>query len=332
MIATSSPKRRSNRAAVCGVSPISGTSTITERPRSSARAAARRYTSVLPLPVTPWRSRLAPGWSKAASIRSTAAAWAAVSCGDVAAGADRVDLGAALDPRLLDRDEAARLEPAHGGVPDQRGRERAAGEPLERLALLRAEPLAAVERVTAGGGQRRAQGSPRARALARAGSRPRRQHERQPARGRRDVLLGGPQPEPDELGRHAALERLDRLDELLRRHLAALGGVDDDAEHAPAAERDHEHAAHAGLHPVRHPVVERAPEGPRLGERLDLRDHAAEATAVMRSTGQMASASLVQLVVGLLDRFLVGLAVARRRGGLVGRVLGASDVLVFSLF
>ena len=37
-----SPKRSSKRRAVCGVSAISGTSTIAERPGSSAAAAARR--------------------------------------------------------------------------------------------------------------------------------------------------------------------------------------------------------------------------------------------------------------------------------------------------
>ena len=37
-----SPKRSTKRPAVCGVSAISGTSTIAERPRSSAAATARR--------------------------------------------------------------------------------------------------------------------------------------------------------------------------------------------------------------------------------------------------------------------------------------------------
>src|SRR5256885_917593 len=43
MTATWSPKRSSKRPAVCGVSAISGTSTIAERPRASgARGPARR--------------------------------------------------------------------------------------------------------------------------------------------------------------------------------------------------------------------------------------------------------------------------------------------------
>ena len=42
MTATASPKRSTNRPAVWGVSAISGTRTIAERPRSSAVATARR--------------------------------------------------------------------------------------------------------------------------------------------------------------------------------------------------------------------------------------------------------------------------------------------------
>ena len=40
--ATVSPKRSTKRETICGVSPISGTSTIALSPRSSARATARR--------------------------------------------------------------------------------------------------------------------------------------------------------------------------------------------------------------------------------------------------------------------------------------------------
>ena len=51
--ATRSPKRARKRPSVCGVSAISGTSTIAPRPRASAASQARMYTSVLPLPVAP---------------------------------------------------------------------------------------------------------------------------------------------------------------------------------------------------------------------------------------------------------------------------------------
>ena len=47
-------KRTAKRRIICGVSAISGTSTIAPRPAASAASIAARYTSVLPLPVTPW--------------------------------------------------------------------------------------------------------------------------------------------------------------------------------------------------------------------------------------------------------------------------------------
>ena len=53
MTTTPALKRRSNRSTSCGVSAISGTSTSTWPPRANARAMTCRYTSVLPLPVTP---------------------------------------------------------------------------------------------------------------------------------------------------------------------------------------------------------------------------------------------------------------------------------------
>ena len=48
-----SPKRPRKRATVCGVSEISGTSTMAVRPWASTPSMACRYTSVLPDPVTP---------------------------------------------------------------------------------------------------------------------------------------------------------------------------------------------------------------------------------------------------------------------------------------
>ena len=45
--------RRRNRRIVCGVRLISGTSTIASRPCATTASIALRYTSVLPLPVTP---------------------------------------------------------------------------------------------------------------------------------------------------------------------------------------------------------------------------------------------------------------------------------------
>ena len=111
-----SPKRAWNRATVCGVSAISGTSTITPRPRSSVSAAARRYTSVLPEPVTPC-SR----WAPPARTDSSAAACACVSSttrsgAGLVRGARRRARGAIVtSPRASSRRSAARSTPAGPG-------------------------------------------------------------------------------------------------------------------------------------------------------------------------------------------------------------------------
>ena len=130
--ATSSPKRARKRATSCGVSAISGTSTIEPRPRSRAAAMARRYTSVLPLPVTPWRRNVRRAASRRARrSRSIAAVCAAVaSCGaSRAAGSreERVRRRLALAPpstspsprELLDR--RARVAPARPRAGDRLG-------------------------------------------------------------------------------------------------------------------------------------------------------------------------------------------------------------------
>src|ERR687891_157604 len=78
MTATASPKRSTKRPAVWGVSAISGTRTIADRPPSRAAATARRYTSVFPEPVTPWRRRGFDRAAMRAAIFARAALWAAV--------------------------------------------------------------------------------------------------------------------------------------------------------------------------------------------------------------------------------------------------------------
>ena len=52
--ATPALKRSRKRATSCGVKPISGTSTNAWPPAAMAAAITRKYTSVLPLPVTPY--------------------------------------------------------------------------------------------------------------------------------------------------------------------------------------------------------------------------------------------------------------------------------------
>ena len=75
-------KRRRKRRTVCGVSAISGTRTMAWRPCSRACANARRYTSVLPLPVTPWRRNVAASPASSASHSDCTAA----CCGGVKVG------------------------------------------------------------------------------------------------------------------------------------------------------------------------------------------------------------------------------------------------------
>ena len=141
--ATTSPNRAWNRPTVCGVSAISGTSTIAPRPAASVSCTARRYTSVLPDPVTPWsRNRRAGARPQRAEDR--------VERGLLLAGqrrhageppADRHRSRAAPLVRQRHRHEAAPLEPAqHRGA--ERGRHRGAVA-LERLER---GPLAVVQR------------------------------------------------------------------------------------------------------------------------------------------------------------------------------------------
>ena len=65
------PRRARNRLSSCGVRPISGTSTNACRSRDRQSLIAFRYTSVLPLPVTP-SSRNGANPARAARIASTA--------------------------------------------------------------------------------------------------------------------------------------------------------------------------------------------------------------------------------------------------------------------
>ena len=123
------------------------------------------------------------------------------------------------------------------------------------------------------------QRAPRDERPRRPGSRPGRQHEREPARRRGYVLARHPQSERHERLRHVRLEGRQRLREPLRRQLALLGHADDDAEQAPTPERHDEHAADPHrLELALEPVVERPAQGARRGERLDLGDHVSEAT------------------------------------------------------
>ena len=69
MIATSSPKKEEKSPTVCGVSEISGTSTITLLPRARTSSITAFITRVLPLPVTPYSSAaFGCPWSQSAQM------------------------------------------------------------------------------------------------------------------------------------------------------------------------------------------------------------------------------------------------------------------------
>ena len=165
----------------------------------------------------------------------------------------------------LERDQPAPRERAQAGVraatcPTQlRGRERACAQLLEGgpLPLSDRRP-AAEQRLAPRRGELRVQHHPRAHARSSATACARRQHEAEPARGRGAVLLGHPQPEAHEVGRHLGIERGERLDQPLGRHVALVREPHHHAEHPLAAEWDDEHAAHGdALEPPRHAVIER---------------------------------------------------------------------------
>ena len=138
----------------------------------------------------------------------------------------------------------ARRARAPRGAQRARGRSRRAGQRRGRGAARAPRAGAAPSRAPApssaarpSGGELRPQRAPRCayagarRCRCPAGARAR-------ARGRASSSTPRrPKAEPDELRRHAALERLERLDQLLGRDLAVLGGLDDHAQHAPAPER-----------------------------------------------------------------------------------------------
>ncbi len=76
---TVAPKRARAARTSIGVSPISGTRTMAPRPRARASSTARKYTSVFPLPVTPYsrKGRNAPS-ATAARRGSSAVSWSGV--------------------------------------------------------------------------------------------------------------------------------------------------------------------------------------------------------------------------------------------------------------
>ena len=184
------------------------------------------------------------------------------------------------EPPRLQAAQRRPVDPVVGLEPARRElgavRRALARQPLERAALPRPQPGTVAKRPPAGrgGGGERLEPRPRPPARPAHGGR---QHELQPTSRGRAVLAGHPDAEPDELGRRPRRQGLDRLGEPFGWQLARLGDVDHDSDHPPAAERHQQDAADADLaQPLRQAVVERPPQRPGGGQRLNLRDRHAQ--------------------------------------------------------
>jgi hypothetical protein len=208
-------------------------------------------------------------------------------------GLDRSRAGAhAVDGRpprrlrgILEADESASLETAHrrvvgagvAGYGGDGGRPRREG--VEHRGLAAPEAGVGGERRSPVFGQRRPQRPLRPQRPSGPRAGPGRQHQRQAARRRGDVLARHPEAEPHERLRHVRLERRHGLHQALGRDLALLGQRHHHAEQPPPAERHHEHAPHPhALERPGEPVVEGAAQGAGRRQRLDLGDHGTERT------------------------------------------------------
>jgi hypothetical protein len=154
-----------------------------------------------------------------------------------------------------DRHQPARLKPPQRPeiLP------RRAREPLEQRTLLRGQPLS-----VGLAGPRRPQHGPLPA--------PRRQHQRQRAGGRGAVLGRHPQRQVHQLLGHAVLPHGARPHQLLDRHLAPLGQVDDHAIQRLPPER-HPHHRPDAHRLLRQQVVERPRQLAGGHEWFDAGDH-----------------------------------------------------------
>ena len=275
--ATTSPNRAWNRPTVCGVSAISGTSTIAPRPAASVSCTACRYTSVLPEPVTPW-SRNRPS----AAVRAAASASGRVERG-LLLGGQRRRPGVAPPRRSPDRHRAGASARAIATRP-RPSRRRSIGvpsQPRPRRRRARAPRALARWRSVSGPSPARARARPPSVSSATSTrSRPdpaggaRRQHERERPRRRRAVLRprSSPPARPGRRGRRR--EDGVGLGEPLGREL----GLRRRARARPRASRRRRTApqqradADVGLLGAQ-PVVERPAHRARQRERLDAGDH-----------------------------------------------------------
>ena len=282
-----SPKRAWKRPTICGVSAISGTSTIAPRPRVERRGrgpqvdlglaragdavqqegrsaagrpggAARPRSGRAPRPAR--RSGPARGPGRAADARRRRGAGAAPGARARPARGPPGAAGCRGRPRAGGRQRTGGARSASSAA---RWRGRRAGPPGSSIA---ASPPAAAACATSArrGRARRGRLPVRSRAA----------HEPERPRRRRAVLVGQPAGQRDEVGRDAGLERRRRLGEPLRRDLRARRPARR-RRPSTAAPREGDDEQRADLH-VRQrrgqPVVERAAQGARRGQRLDLGD------------------------------------------------------------
>ena len=287
-IAMSSPRRARRRPSSCGVSAISGTSTMLPRPRARAASIACRYTSVFPEPVTPCTSRGPPSPSIRRSSSATTAAWGPVSDGGASGRGAAPPAAVRASPGPV-RSRTSAIAPASAiarrvgmvvlAVGAQPRRGQAPARPLEdrgHLAPARREPLErgagalgdqALRAASRRGGEHPAAvvGAPQRPAA------PRRQHQPQAGRDRGQVVPGHPPRQLEELGRHRG-----DVDDAGQGHQAPRVGrsraVHDHAEHPPRPEGAHDQGARlrGPVEPPGDRVVQDAVEPARRHQGEDL--------------------------------------------------------------
>ena len=271
--ATTSPNRAWNRPTVCGVSAISGTSTIAPRPAASVSCTARRYTSVLPDPVTPWsRNRLAGARSQRAEHlveRGLLLAGQRRRTGR-AGGRSPPTPGGALGARWPIATSPRPSSRRSVGVPSAAatvGPSRPSASSVARWRSLSAPSPPSASRARVGElGHQRALARPRrrfpaaARASAPAPASSSTRSAIQPASATRS---GGTPGGEDRVG----------LGQPLGRELGLVGELEHDPERPAPAERDPQQRADADVGLVgAQPVVERPADRARQRERLDAGD------------------------------------------------------------
>ncbi len=302
-IATSSPKRSTKRPAVCGVSAISGTSTIAdcaalERGRDGAQvdlglAAAgdavqqQRHRSARRVELCLDRGECRRlGVASAPARRPRAPTPSIVGRRGGSERCSQLDEPALLEAAQRPRGRSRRRAPS-AATPQRAGGERPQRGALARRRGARAPATPSASRPAVG--QRRAQRAPRPQRPGAPGAGARRQHQREAAGRGRDVLARRPEAEPTSAAGTSASSADSGSASRSGGSSLLLGHLDHHAQQPPAAERHHQHAAHPHALELAEPVVERPPQRAGGGQRLDLGDHASEPTPRARDQRRRAA-------------------------------------------